>query len=68
MYTIETLDIRLTDWCCIVYQMCDPFEREQHICHAKYLILTLLLGLIDLIFGVLTPLSTLFQLYHGDQF
>jgi len=24
--------------------------------------------LIDLIFGVLTPLSTMFQLYHGDQF
>jgi hypothetical protein len=25
--------------------------------------------LIDLlIFGVLTPLSTIFQLYHGDQF
>jgi len=23
---------------------------------------------IDLIFGVLTPLSTIFQLYHGDQF
>jgi hypothetical protein len=22
----------------------------------------------DLIFGVLTPLSTIFQLYHGDQF
>jgi hypothetical protein len=21
-----------------------------------------------LIFGVLTPLSTIFQLYHGDQF
>jgi hypothetical protein len=25
-------------------------------------------GLIDLIFGVLTPLSAIFQLYHGDQF
>jgi hypothetical protein len=24
--------------------------------------------LIDLIFGVLTPLSTIFQLYHGDEF
>ena len=24
--------------------------------------------LIDLIFGVLTPLSVKFQLYHGDQF
>jgi hypothetical protein len=24
--------------------------------------------LIDLIFGVLTPLSAIFQLYHGDQF
>ena len=24
--------------------------------------------MIDLIFGVLTPLSALFQLYHGDQF
>jgi hypothetical protein len=24
--------------------------------------------LIDLIFGVLTPLSAMFQLYHGDQF
>jgi len=24
--------------------------------------------LIDLIFGVLTPLSAVFQLYHGDQF
>jgi hypothetical protein len=24
--------------------------------------------LIDLIFGVLMPLSTIFQLYHGDQF
>jgi hypothetical protein len=24
-------------------------------------------GLIDLIFGVLTPLSAIFQLYHGDQ-
>jgi hypothetical protein len=24
--------------------------------------------LIDLIFGVLTPLSVIFQLYHGDQF
>ena len=23
---------------------------------------------VDLIFGVLTPLSTIFQLYHGDQF
>ena len=23
---------------------------------------------LDLIFGVLTPLSTIFQLYHGDQF
>jgi ABC-type sulfate transport system permease subunit len=23
---------------------------------------------IDLIFGVLTPLSAIFQLYHGDQF
>jgi hypothetical protein len=23
---------------------------------------------ISLIFGVLTPLSTIFQLYHGDQF
>jgi hypothetical protein len=22
----------------------------------------------DLIFGVLTPLSAIFQLYHGDQF
>ena len=22
---------------------------------------------IDLIFGVLAPLSTIFQLYHGDQ-
>jgi hypothetical protein len=22
----------------------------------------------DLIFGVLTPLSTIFQLYHGDKF
>jgi hypothetical protein len=22
----------------------------------------------DLIFGVLTPLSTIFQLYNGDQF
>ena len=22
----------------------------------------------DLIFGVLAPLSTIFQLYHGDQF
>jgi hypothetical protein len=22
----------------------------------------------DLIFGILTPLSTIFQLYHGDQF
>ena len=28
----------------------------------------LLMDLIDLIFGVLTPLSTIFQLYHGDQF
>jgi hypothetical protein len=27
-----------------------------------------LIDLIDLIFGVLTPLSTIFQLYHGDQF
>jgi hypothetical protein len=24
--------------------------------------------LIDLIFGVLMPLSTIFQLYHGNQF
>jgi hypothetical protein len=24
--------------------------------------------LIDLIFGVLTPLSAILQLYHGDQF
>jgi len=24
--------------------------------------------LIDLIFGVLTPLSTIFKLYHGNQF
>jgi hypothetical protein len=24
--------------------------------------------LIDLIFGVLTPLSAIFQLYHGDSF
>jgi hypothetical protein len=24
--------------------------------------------MIDLIFGVLMPLSTIFQLYHGDQF
>jgi len=24
--------------------------------------------LFDLIFGVLTPLSAIFQLYHGDQF
>jgi len=24
--------------------------------------------LIDLIFGVLTPFSTIFKLYHGDQF
>jgi hypothetical protein len=23
---------------------------------------------LDLIFGVLAPLSTIFQLYHGDQF
>jgi len=23
---------------------------------------------LDLIFGVLTPLSAIFQLYHGDQF
>jgi hypothetical protein len=28
----------------------------------------LLMDLIDLIVGVLTPLSTIFQLYHGDQF
>jgi hypothetical protein len=25
-------------------------------------------GLLFQIFGVLTPLSTIFQLYHGDQF
>jgi hypothetical protein len=25
-------------------------------------------GLIDLFFGVLAPLSAVFQLYHGDQF
>ena len=29
---------------------------------------TLLKILFDLIFGVLMPLSAIFQLYHGDQF
>ena len=28
----------------------------------------LAIDLIDLIFGVLTPISAIFQLYHGDQF
>jgi hypothetical protein len=28
----------------------------------------LCIKLVDLIFGVLMPLSAIFQLYHGDQF
>ena len=37
----------------------DPYQARQLENH--YIIF-------DLIFGVLTPLSTIFQLYHGDQF
>jgi len=37
--------------------------------HDLYKIITLhILNDFDLIFGVLTPFSAIFQLYHGDQF
>ena len=46
---------------------------EQYIVMQLLFILELILTqdkdwLIWLIFGVLTPLSAIFQLYHGDQF
>jgi hypothetical protein len=32
------------------------------------MVFCILRNLNDMIFGVLTPLSAVFQLYHGDQF
>ena len=44
------------------------YERLCHLC--IYTGLHVQVDLVDLIliFGVLMPLSTIFQLYHGDQF
>jgi hypothetical protein len=40
------------------------FDGTSTICQMDLLLRDLLF----FIFGVLTPLSTIFQLYHGDQF
>jgi predicted membrane protein len=44
--------------------------NEANTVNQYLIVINKLLFFIDLffIFGVLTPLSTIFQLYHGDQF
>jgi len=36
--------------------------------YAWYYNVPFIIKMLDLIFGVLTPLLEIFQLYHGDQF